>query len=131
MKKLFVSLPMKGRSDEEIKASTLKMKSVAEAFEGCELELIDSFVEEDAPEGVHPGIWYLGESIKRLSQADVYIGIEDDWPWNGCHIENETANRYDIKVYLVRATDIIEDYEQLCERVFRRPTDDPVKVTLF
>ena len=131
MKKLFVSVPMKGRSDKEIAASILKMQSVAEAFEGEELELIDSFVNEAAPAGVHPGIWYLGESIKRLAQADVYIGIEDDWPWNGCHIENETANRYDIKRYLVRAADIIEDYEQLCERVFRRPTDDPVKVTLF
>ena len=131
MKKLFVSLPMKGRSDEEIKASILKMKAVAEAFEGCELELIDSFVEENAPEGVHPAIWYLGESLKSLSKADIYIGIEDDWLWNGCHIENETASRYNIKRYFVRAADIIEDYEQLCERVFRRPTDDPVKVTLF
>lgn len=131
MKKLFVSLPMKGRSDEEIKASILKMKAVAEAFEGCELELIDSFIEEVAPEGVNPGIWYLGESIKRLSQADVYIGIENDWSWNGCHIENEAANRYKIKRYLVSAEDIIEDYEQLLERVFRRPTDDPIPVVLF
>lgn len=42
MKKLFVSVPMKGRTEEEIKASIQKMKKIAEIYEGEELELIDS-----------------------------------------------------------------------------------------
>lgn len=42
MKKLFVSVPMKGRTEEEIKASIQKMKKIAEICEGEDLELIDS-----------------------------------------------------------------------------------------
>ena len=33
MKKLFVSVPMKGRTEEEIKASIQKMKKIAEIYE--------------------------------------------------------------------------------------------------
>ena len=41
MKKLFVSVPMEGRTEEEIKTSIQKMKKIAEAYEREELELID------------------------------------------------------------------------------------------
>ena len=47
MKKLFVSVPMKGRTEEEIKASIQKMKKIAEIYEGEELELIDSYIEDN------------------------------------------------------------------------------------
>ncbi len=40
MKRLFVSVPMKGRTEEEIKESIAKMKSFAELCEGEELELL-------------------------------------------------------------------------------------------
>lgn len=49
MKKLFVSVPMKGRTEEEIKASIQKMKKIAEIYEGEELELIDSYIEDNPP----------------------------------------------------------------------------------
>ena len=47
MKKLFVSVPMKGRTEEEIKASIQKMKKIAEIYEGEELELIESYIEDN------------------------------------------------------------------------------------
>ena len=37
MKKLFVSLPMRGRTEAEIKDSIAKMKIIAEAYKGEEL----------------------------------------------------------------------------------------------
>lgn len=77
MKKLFVSVPMKGRTEEEIKASIQKMKKIAEIYEGEELELIDSYIEDNPPKDSKEAIWYLGESLKKLSQADVFIGIND------------------------------------------------------
>ena len=77
MKKLFVSVPMKGRTEEEIKASIQKMKKIAEVYEGEELELIDSYIEDNPPQNKNQAVWYLGESIKKLAQADVFIGISD------------------------------------------------------
>lgn len=75
MKKLFVSVPMKGRTEEEIKASIQKMKKIAEIYEGEELELIDSYIEDNPPKDSKEAVWFLGESLKKLAQADVFMGI--------------------------------------------------------
>ena len=86
MKKLFVSVPTKGRTAEEIKASIQKMKKIAEIYEGEELELIDGYVEDNPPKNNSQAIWYLGKSLEKLSEADIFIGIEDDYDWSGCYI---------------------------------------------
>lgn len=115
MKKLFVSVPMKGRTEEEIKASIQKMKKIAEVYEGEELELIDSYVEDNAPKNANPPVWYLGKSLEKLSEADIFIGIDDDYDWSGCYIERLTAIKYDIKLYHVQADCVINNYGEVCK----------------
>ena len=117
MKKLFVSVPMKGRTEEEIKASIQKMKKVAEIYEGEELELIDSYVEDNPPKGNNQAIWFLGESLKKLAQADVFMGICESYDWNGCCIERETADEYGIKAYTIPVKYVIDDYNALLNRL--------------
>nr|DAJ67532.1 MAG TPA: Blasticidin M [Caudoviricetes sp.] len=118
MKKLFVSVPMKGRTEEKIKTSIQKMKKIAEIYEGEELELIDSYIEDNPPENNNQAIWYLGESLKKLSEADVFIGIRESYDWNGCFIEMETANKYGInKAYAIPARYVIDDYNALLNRL--------------
>lgn len=115
MKKLFVSVPMKGRTEEEIKASIQKMKKIAEVYEGEELELIDSYVEGNPPKNNNQAIWYLGKSLEKLSEADIFIGIDDDYDWSGCYIERLTAIKYDIKLYHVQADCVINNYGEVCK----------------
>lgn len=117
MKKLFVSVPMKGRTEEEIKASVQKMKKIAEICEGEELELIDSYIEDNPPKDSKEAIWYLGESLKKLAQADVFMGICENFDWNGCYIERETAQRYGIKVYMIPARYVIDNYNALLQKL--------------
>lgn len=117
MKQLFVSVPMKGRTEEEIKASIQKMKKVAEIYEGEELELIDSYIEDNPPKDNNQAIWFLGESLKKLAQADVFIGINEAWDWCGCYIEIETAKRYGIKIYMIPAEYVIDGYNALLNRL--------------
>lgn len=117
MKKLFISVPMKGRTEEEIKASIQKMKKVAEIYEGEELELIDSYVEDNPPKGNNQAIWFLGESLKKLAQADVFMGICESYDWNGCCIERETADKYGIKAYTIPVRYVIDDYNALLNRL--------------
>ena len=55
----------------------------------------------------------LGESIKKLSEADYFIGIFDEArEFRGCIIENIAAKNYGIPFYLVNlgnaAPDVIE-----------------------
>ena len=113
MKKLFVSVPMKGRTEEEIKASIQRMKKVAEIYEGEELELIDSYIEDNPPKDSKEAVWYLGESLKKLAQADVFMGICESYDWNGCFIERETAEKYGIKAYKIPVRYVIDDYNAL------------------
>lgn len=115
MKKLFVSVPTKGRTAEEIKASIQKMKKIAEIYEGEELELIDGYVEDNPPKNNSQAIWYLGKSLEKLSEADIFIGIEDDYDWSGCYIERMTAHKYNIKSYHVPADRVINNYEEVCK----------------
>ena len=118
MKKLFVSVPMKGRKEDEIKASIQKMKKIAEIYEGEELELIDSYIEDNPPKNSKEAVWYLGESLKKLSQADVFIGICESYDWNGCCIERETAEKYGIKAYMIPVRYVIDDYNALLNRLY-------------
>lgn len=117
MKKLFVSVPMKGRTEEEIKASIQKMKKIAEIYEGEELKLIDSYIEDNPPKDSKEAVWHLGESLKKLAQADVFIGIDEAYDWNGCYIERDTAQRYGIKTYIVQARNIIDNYGALFKKL--------------
>ena len=130
MKKLFVSVPMKGRTEEEIKASIQKMKKIAEIYEGEELELIDSYIEDNPPKDNNQAIWFLGKSLEKLATADVFIGIEDTWNWNGCSIEDETARRYGIKSYRVNPIYIIDNYNALINSLNKPTAYETVAVPL-
>lgn len=118
MKKLFVSVPMRGRTEEEIKASIQKMKKIAEIYEGEELELIDSYIEDNPPKDSKEAVWYLGESLKKLAQADVFIGIDEAYDWNDCYIERDTAQRYGVKTYIASARYVIDDYSALVQKLY-------------
>lgn len=127
MKKLFVSVPMKGRTETEIRATIEKMKKIAETYEGEELELIDSYVEDNPPKNKHQAIWYLSKSLEKLSNADVFIGIEDDWEWDGCYIERETAGRYGIKMYRVHPEIVIDNYRELIMQKCEAKSCTPIR----
>lgn len=118
MKKLFASVPMRGRTEEEIRESFAKMKRIAEAYEGEELELIDTWIAEEPPEGAKTSaVWYLGKSLEMLSTADVYIGVSTYGYFPGCCVEEDAAQLYKIKHYHVDATDIIPNWNELMHRL--------------
>ena len=119
MKKLFVSVPMKGRTEQEIRESIDKMKKIAEIYEGEELELIDSYIEDNPPQNSNQAIWYLGESLKKLSEADVFIGIDECYVWNGCEVEYRVATAYGIKQHCVKAEGVIPNYRELIQEKYK------------
>ena len=94
MKKLFISQPMHGKSDEEILAERQKAIEAAEKVIGEPVEVIDSFFEK-APVNAKP-LWFLGKSLELLADADVAYfapGWEDA---RGYKIEHTCAVEYDI-----------------------------------
>lgn len=97
MKKLFISQPMNGKTDEEIKAERAEIVNrVTERF--GEVEVIDSFIEENAPDNANSGLWYLGKSLELLSTADCAYFAEGWQDYRGCKIEHECAVQYGIYI---------------------------------
>ena len=109
MKKLFISCPMKGRTEENIRKSMEKMHKIAEIIFGEELEVIPTYFEGNPPENCQQSVWYLGESIKKLSEADYYIGVEYSEVFRGCEIENRVAMSYGIRAVHVNMRDLMPD----------------------
>lgn len=95
-KKLYISCPMKGRTKEAIQHDMDRMHKVAEATFDQELEVIPTYVEHKPPENVNQAIWCLGESIKKMSEADYFIGVRWCDGARGCRIEDEAAQAYGI-----------------------------------
>lgn len=92
--KLFISQPMNDKTDDEILAERngviAKFRQISPMHP--EIEVIDSFF-QDAPHDATP-LWYLGESIKLLGEADVVYFCKDWQKYRGCTIEHECAVRY-------------------------------------
>ena len=69
MKKLFISQPMKGKSDEDILAERKKAIKSAEQKIGEPVEVIDSFFPGSS--GGCKALWFLGKSLELLAGADI------------------------------------------------------------
>lgn len=102
MKKLFISQPMRGKTDQEILAEREKAIKSAERNLGEPVEVIDSFF-QNAPADARP-LWFLGKSLELLSTADVAYFAKGWEDARGCRIENQCAIEYGITV--------IEDYTE-------------------
>lgn len=95
MKKVFISQPMKDKTDEQILAEREKaVLVIKEKYHGEDVEIIDSFF-ESAPHDARP-LWFLGKSLELLSAADVAYFIGDWKNYRGCKIENLCAKEYGI-----------------------------------
>ena len=98
MTTFFISQPMNGKTDEEIKADRRKCEAwLVKAFGS--VTIIDSFIAEDPLKDCkNVPAWYLGESIRQLSRADVLV-LWGDWvDARGCLIEREVAIKYGIPI---------------------------------
>ena len=100
MKKLFISQPMRDKTDEQILAEREKAIESAKKNFGEDIEVIDSFF-KDAPHDAKP-LWFLGKSLELLSTADIAYFVKGWENYRGCKIENTCAIEYGIEV--------IEDY---------------------
>lgn len=102
-KKLYISCPMNERTEEAIRHDMDRLHKTAEAVFDQELEVIPTYVKHDPPETGNKAIWCLGESIKKMSEADYFIGVIDAYGSRGCQVEAEVACAYEIDSYFVEA----------------------------
>ena len=90
--KVFISQPMRGLSDEEIKnnreRAILEIKSKYD-----NVEILDSFFGDYNGNAVQ----FLGKSILLLGEADLAVFLPGWSQARGCRMEEMVANTYEIK----------------------------------
>lgn len=96
--KIFISQPMNDKTNEEILNERNRVFNLFRLIvpSSLEVEVIDSFF-KDAPHDAKP-LWYIGEAIKLMADADVVYFCKDWHKYRGCTIEHECAVRYDKKI---------------------------------
>ena len=94
--KVFISQPMRYKTDEEIKTEREKAVSIIKEKYNQDVEIIDSFF-ENAPHNAKP-LWFLGKSLELLADADVAYFCKDWELYRGCRIEHICAKEYGIDV---------------------------------
>jgi hypothetical protein len=102
---VFISQPMRGKSEEEIKAERAAAVAAVEAkFGRGGATVIDSYRpewEEEFKESSEKRVFFLGKSISLLSEADVAVFCKGWADASGCRMEEAIAREYDIeRLYL-------------------------------
>lgn len=116
MKTVFLSLPMKGRTDEDIKQTIKSMARIILAmYPGEDIKFVDnfssshSFTNEEEDEAKNKSLLYLGEAIQKMAKCDCIAVIENHncniYNYRGCYIEAEAARNYGLHVITINDTD--------------------------
>jgi hypothetical protein len=95
--KVFISQPMKDKTDEQIKQERERaINTIKEMHPDENIEILDSFF-EGAPHDVKP-LWFLGKSFQILSNADLAYFIGDWREYRGCKMEHNACLEYGIDI---------------------------------
>lgn len=92
--KVFISQPMRGKTDAEIRRERELATLSAVREYGSDVEILDSFFENHDGNAVH----FLGKSIALLGDADVALFLPGWKDARGCRIEHAICEEYGIKI---------------------------------
>jgi hypothetical protein len=92
MKKVFVSQPMRGKSNEEIQSERDMLIAEARKTAAGEIEVLDSFFKDFDGNALA----FLGKSISLLSSADIAVFGRGWQDARGCVIEHKCCEEYGI-----------------------------------
>ena len=111
MIKVFISQPMKGKSEEEIKLTRSIIERIVQKKLNNEADIIDSYFEDYPCAKGHKNIAlkYLAKSIDKLADADVFFHLTDAGCNRGCAIEERCADYYGIICHMLTMKEIKEN----------------------
>ena len=101
-KKVYISMPMAGKSREEIeRVQRETFKTLSASLENESVELIDNYFAHD----LSP-LECLAECLKRMAGAD-YVVFVDGWEnARGCKVERLCAEEYGIGIIDIQSVEL-------------------------
>lgn len=102
MKKIFISQPMNGLSEEEILKTRQAALAEARKILNEDVTEVDSYfkeAKESVPQDVFAGLsglYYLGKSLEKMAEADMVYFCRGWEKARGCKIEQAAAIAYGV-----------------------------------
>lgn len=91
MKKIFISHPMRDKTQEQIVNARNEAVAIIREKYNDDVTILESYKPEFKD---LPPIACLGESLKIMAEADIVVFIGDWTLARGCEIEHEVADKY-------------------------------------
>lgn len=109
IKKVFVSVPMRGRSEEDIKNdidnAMIDLQEYMARYNNLEFIFVDNLI--SPPEGNHQRLYCLGEAIKKMGDCDWIIFCKNWERYSGCNVEHMVALQYGLKIFRYGNLDLL------------------------
>lgn len=90
-KKVMISQPMRGKTNEQIKE---ERSNIVKTLQNKNYEVIDTIISKDAPKDCDEAIYYLSKSIEFIGQVDCVYFMKGWEKARGCKIEHQVAVEY-------------------------------------
>lgn len=109
---VFISQPMRGKTEEEILREREKGKQLAKSIYG-DVEIIDSYISIN-PTARNQALWMLGDSLMMLATADAALFLDGWQDARGCKIEHTCCLEYGIDTSYENGSAMSEQ-ENICD----------------
>ena len=136
MKKVFVSIPLKGRSKENIEDSLKRIEDAVKGLLDKDVEILHQDFDklpdfEKGEDGFEDNLEFLAKDIELMSQADYFATIYNKWDFRHGNLEEEIFRKYhatsweDAKDSIMEfslnviAPDIVKREKEEAEKLFK------------
>lgn len=93
MKRLFVSQPMRGKTEDEIARERNQLRECLPSILKEDVEIMDTFFKDEGKP-----LELLGRSLEMLANADAAYFLSGWEQARGCRIEHEATVEYGIEI---------------------------------
>lgn len=100
--KVMISQPMRGKTEEQIKAEREK---IVKRLRERGYEVVDTIFTEEPPKDCDTAIYYLAKSIEVIGKIDGVVFMKGWEKARGCKIEHNVAVEYGKQVFYATIKD--------------------------
>lgn len=106
--KVFVSVPMSGRTHEDIFGDQVEaIEYIRTLFPDDVVQLINPHgtveLDEDETDSKHKSIRYLAKDMALIAESDLMVFTGEWWTAHGCLVERKVSTEYRLPVCLLSA----------------------------
>lgn len=94
--KIFISQPFHGLTEEQVMAKRQRIVELLDERGYPNIEIIDNYHKADVPDGAGR-VWYLGDSIRQMDEADLVVFTTNYREAKGCMVEFKVALLYSMR----------------------------------